>query len=162
MLKDTLKDTQFVATSLLLAAGWMAPNLAHAQADIASQHRQCERELVTASESVGHAFATRDLERFMALFLDDAVQVNTLGEVFNGKPAVTEFYRAVMANNYTFSNVELSRQVNGCASAIVVDRVFFAIPGTSVQFYAIDVANWVRVHGQWRLRADTTTRIARP
>ena len=156
------KDTQFAAASLLVIAGLTAPNLARAQSDIAAQHRQCERELVAASEAVGEAFAARDLQRFMAPFLDDAIQVNTLGEVFDGKPAVTEFYRAVMANNYTFSNIVLSRRVDGCNTATVVDRVVFAIPGTSVQFYAIDVASWIRVRGQWRLRADTTTRVARP
>lgn len=157
-----LKKTQFVVTGLLVAAGAMAPGIAIAQEDMAAQHRQCERELHEASEAVGHAFATRDLDRFMAPFLEDAVQVNTLGEVFNGKAAVTDFYRAVMANNYTFSFEVVSRIVDRCSSAIVVDRVEFAIPAAGVKVHAIDVAIWVRVRGQWRLRADTTTRIARP
>lgn len=157
-----LNKSQVLAAGLLISASVMAPNTAHAQQDVAAQHRQCEWELRDASDAVGQAFAARDLENFMAPFLDDAVQVNTLGQVFEGKAAVKDFYRAVMASNYTFSNVVVSRIVDGCSSAIVVDRVEFAIPGTSVKIQAIDVAIWVRVRGQWRLRGDTTTRVAGP
>jgi len=98
----------------------------------------------------------------MAPFLDDAVQVNTLGEVFEGKPEITEFYRAVMANDYAFSSTLVAKTLDQCSSAIVADRVEFVIPAAGVVVHAIDVATWVRVRGQWKLSADTTTRIARP
>ncbi|HEY0660062.1 MAG TPA: nuclear transport factor 2 family protein [Lysobacter sp.] len=157
-----LNRTPFVITGLLVAAGAMAPDIAVAQDDLAAQYRQCEQELHEASEAVGQAMAARDLDRFMAPFLEDAVQVNTLGEVFDGKAAVTDFYRAVMASNYTISFDLVSRVVDRCSSAIVVDRVEFTIPAAGIKLHAIDVAIWVRVQGQWRLRADTTTRIANP
>lgn len=156
-----LKKTRFVAAGLL-AAAIMLPGIATAQADLAAQHRQCERELHEASEAVAQAFANRDLDRFMAPFLDDAVQVNTLGEVFEGKAAVTDFYRAVMAGNYTFAFDVVSKTVDRCSSATVVDRIEFAIPEAGIKLHAIDVAFWVRVRGQWRLRADTTTQVANP
>ena len=155
-----LKKTLIVATGLMAAA--MVPAIASAQSDTAAEHRQCERELAEASEALGQSFAARDLDSFMSPFQDDAVQVNTLGQVFSGKPAVTDFYRAVMASNYTFSNQVLSTVIDGCKDAIVVDRVKFVIPAAGIEIHAIDVAIWVRVRGEWKLRADTTTRIASP
>lgn len=155
-----LKKTLIVATGLMAVA--MVPAIASAQSDTASEHRQCELELAEASEAVGQSFAARDLNSFMASFLDDAVQVNTLGQVFSGKPAVTDFYRAVMASNYIFTNQVLSTVVDGCKDAVVVDRVKFVIPAAGIELHAIDVAIWVRVNGEWKLRADTTTRIANP
>lgn len=157
-----LKKTAFVITGLLLAAGAMAPGTAIAQDDLAAQHRQCELELTEASEEVGYALANRDLGLFMSAFLEDAVQVNTLGQVFNGKTAITGFYRAVMANYYTIAFHPIAKVVDKCATAIVVDRVEFVIPAAGITLHAIDVAIWVRVQGRWRLRADTTTQIASP
>lgn len=157
-----LKKTPFVITGLLVAAGAMAPDVAIAQDNLAAQHRQCEQELNEASEEIGYALAARDLDLFMAPFLEDAVQVNTLGEVFDGKAAITGFYRAVMASDYTISFHPVSKVIDKCSTAIVVDRVEFIIPAAGITLHAIDVAIWVRVQGQWRLRADTTTRIANP
>ena len=133
-----------------------------AQESLAEQHRRCAQELDQVSDALGYAFASRDLDTFMAAFLDDAVQVNTLGQVFAGKAQVESFYRAVMASDYRFSFVPVSKKVNQCSTAVVVDHVEFSIPSAGITLQAIDVATWVRVEGRWRLQADTTTRIATP
>ncbi|WP_363796742.1 nuclear transport factor 2 family protein [Lysobacter firmicutimachus] len=148
-------------TALSLA---LAPltGLAQTAAVETAQHRHCLRDLERVSEATGRAFEQRDLDAFMASFADDAIQVNTRGQLFQGKPAIAAFYRAVMAGNYTFKRTLLSQQVNGCSSAIVADRIEFALPEAGIVLHGIDVANWVRKHGRWQLAADTTTQIAQP
>lgn len=154
--------TSTAAMGMALALSGLIPLAASAQDPMAAQHRQCEHEFERSSEALGDAFARRDLNRFMAGFAEDAVQVNSLGQVLNGKPAITAFYRAVMANEYVFKRTLLAQTISQCASAVVVDRVEFTIPSAGITLHAIDVANWARVRGQWRLSADTTTPIADP
>lgn len=150
------------AVGMTLALSGLTPLGAAAQDPMAAQHRHCEREFERTSEALGDAFARRDLNRFMAGFAEDAVQVNSLGQVLNGKPAITAFYRAVMANEYVFKRTLLAQTISQCSSAVVVDRIEFTIPSAGITLHAIDVANWARVRGQWRLSADTTTPIANP
>ncbi|MGH8079513.1 MAG: YybH family protein [Lysobacter sp.] len=154
--------TSTAVASMSLALGGLIPLIAVAQESTVAQNRHCEREFERKSEALGDAFARRDLNRFMAGFADDAIQVNSLGQVLNGKPAITAFYSAVMANEYVFKRTLLAQTISQCSSAVVVDRVEFTIPSAGVTLHAIDVANWARVRGQWRLSADTTTPIANP
>ncbi|MGO1070375.1 YybH family protein [Lysobacter sp. CA199] len=157
------RRTSMVAAGMTLALSALTPLTAAAQDPMAAQHRHCEREFERSSEALGDAFARRDLNRFMAGFAEDAVQINSLGQVLNGKPAITAFYRAVMANEYVFKRTLLAQTITPqCSSAVVVDRVEFTIPSAGITLHAIDVANWARVRGQWRLSADTTTPIANP
>ncbi|MGO4780214.1 hypothetical protein AB4084_32550, partial [Lysobacter sp. 2RAB21] len=67
------------AAGMTLALSGLIPLAAMAQDPMAAQHRHCEREFERASEGLGDAFARRDLNRFMAGFAEDAVQVNSLG-----------------------------------------------------------------------------------
>lgn len=154
--------TSMAAAGMTLALSGLIPLAAMAQDPMAAQHRHCEREFERASEGLGDAFARRDLNRFMAGFAEDAVQVNSLGQVLNGKPAITAFYRAVMANEYVFKRTLLAQTISQCSSAVVVDRIEFTIPSAGITLHAIDVANWAKVRGQWRLSADTTTPIVNP
>lgn len=156
------RHTAMTAAGLTLALFGTTPLTAAAQDLSAAQHRHCEREFERASEALGDAFARRDLNRFMAGFAEDAIQINSLGQVLNGKPAITAFYRAVMAGEYVFKRTLLAQTISQCSSAVVVDRIEFTIPSAGITLHAIDVANWARVRGQWRLSADTTTPIANP
>ncbi|MEH6418144.1 YybH family protein [Pseudomonas sp. CGJS7] len=154
--------TCMAAACTMFALSASIPSIASAQQSLTAQHRHCQREFERTSEALGDAFARRDLTRFMAGFADDAIQINSLGQVLNGKPAIEAFYRAVMASNYTFKRTLLAQTINQCSSAVVVDRIEFTIPSAGITLHAIDVANWARERGQWRLSADTTTPIANP
>lgn len=83
--------TSTAVASMSLALGGLIPLIAVAQESTVAQNRHCEREFERKSEALGDAFARRDLNRFMAGFADDAIQVNSLGQVLNGKPAITAF-----------------------------------------------------------------------
>ena len=144
---------------VLAFAAAAAPAIsAHAAADV--DHRRCQADLERATQVLEASFVRRDIDAFMAPFLDDALQVTGTGHVLDGKPAIAAFYAAVIAHPFTFKRTLLSQKMQGCASAIVADRIeFTTAAGATSQ--AIDVANWVRVNGAWRLLTDATTPIAK-
>ncbi|MEP7043477.1 MAG: DUF4440 domain-containing protein [Dokdonella sp.] len=152
--------TAALAVSLSLAFLGLAPDAAATKDAADARTRPCERELEQATLELEQIFVRRDLDAFMAPFLDNAVQVVGTGQVLDGKPAITAFYRAVMANEFTFKRTITAQRFEQCSSAIVVDHIEFTT-SAGVTSQAIDVANWVRVGGKWRLISDTTTPIAK-
>lgn len=153
-------DTATLAALFAAACIGAATPAIAASAASDADHRRCKSELERATLTLEQTFVRRDIDAFMAPFLDDALQVTGSGQVLDGKPAITAFYKAVMAHPFTFKRTLLSQKIDGCSSAIVADRIEFTTEAGATSS-AIDVANWIHVKGEWRLITDTTTPSAK-
>jgi uncharacterized protein (TIGR02246 family) len=155
-----VKRARLLAASLLVVTGVLAPpSAAVADGGASDADQPCAQRLEAAIHDFDAAFIARDFDGFMAWILDDAVQINSVGEVFDGKAAIAGFTRAVMANEYTFTASPITRKLHKCESAIDVADTVFAIPSRPLTLHLIDTVGWVRVDGQWRVTLIQNTEI---
>jgi uncharacterized protein (TIGR02246 family) len=111
----------------------------------------CAEELDAAIAAFDAAFAARDFDTYMAFYVDDAVQVDSQGNVYDGKEAIAGFVSAVMRNAYTFEAEVLSVTRTQCRAASVVEDSVFAVPAANFELRLIDGVSWVREQGQWKV-----------
>jgi uncharacterized protein (TIGR02246 family) len=122
-------------------------------------HPGCDEGLEQTSHAFDQAFVERDFDTFMSFIADDAVQVDFLGNVYDGKEAIAAFTRAVMANEYTFSHSLIAQTIRPCSSATVLQDTVFGIPTRSVSVRLLDAVNWARVDGEWQVVMIQNTEI---
>jgi uncharacterized protein (TIGR02246 family) len=124
-------------------------------------HKSCEEKFDEAQRQDMESFRDYDAEAFADVHHPDATSVFAVGEVAIGRDAIMEALAGYFeAQTSHWSWTEITRNVEGCRTGVIVYRTLIERPGFAR--HAINTVTYTYEHGRFLAISDQGTEVAAP
>ena len=130
---------------------------------IREAHRRCARQFETAQREDMESFRDYDAETWREGHHPDAVSIFASGDSFIGIEAIMEAAtRHFRDREAIWSWTEISRQVHGCDTALILYDAVYEIPSIGYHQRALTAVTYTYEHGRWLGVLDQGTYLEPP
>jgi hypothetical protein len=118
----------------------------------------CARSFDAAQRTDMESFRDFDVETFREVHASDAISIFPSGDMYEGIDAIMDgLARHFREQDAVWSWTELSRNVNGCKSAVIVYETTYDIPAFGYHQRALTVVTYTFKGGEWHAVMDQGT-----